>query len=177
MPLRRYIKDIIYGANDGVVTTFAVVAGVAGAGLSTKVILIIGFANLFADGFSMAVSDYLGTKSECEAGVGNSVECDKRHLLRSAWYTFWSFALGGFMPLLPYLYNIRVDARIAVVGADWMFAGSLICAGAALFVIGGLRTIFTGRNFFRSALEMLLVGGVAALVAYLAGNIISSLVS
>ena len=67
MLFKKYIKDIVYGANDGLVTTFAVVAGVVGANLPTTIILIVGFANLLADGFSMAVSDYLGTKSECEA--------------------------------------------------------------------------------------------------------------
>ncbi len=59
-----YIKDFIYGAIDGAVTTFAVVSGVAGAGLSSTVIIILGLANIVADGFSMAVSNYLGTKSE-----------------------------------------------------------------------------------------------------------------
>lgn len=59
-----YLKDFIYGAIDGAVTTFAVVAGVAGAGLSSGVIIVLGFANLLADGFSMAASNYLGTRAE-----------------------------------------------------------------------------------------------------------------
>lgn len=59
-----YLKDFVYGAIDGAVTTFAVVAGVAGAGLSSGIIIILGFANLIADGFSMAVSNYLGTRAE-----------------------------------------------------------------------------------------------------------------
>lgn len=59
-----YLKDFIYGAIDGAVTTFAVVAGVAGAGLSSGIIIILGFANLLADGFSMAISNYLGTRAE-----------------------------------------------------------------------------------------------------------------
>lgn len=61
-----YIGDVVYGANDGIVTTFAVVAGVAGAALSPKIVLILGFANLIADGISMAVGNFLGTKSENE---------------------------------------------------------------------------------------------------------------
>lgn len=62
----RYIKDLVYGANDGIITTFAVVAGVAGASLSSGIVILIGLANLLADGFSMAASNYLGTKSELE---------------------------------------------------------------------------------------------------------------
>jgi hypothetical protein len=62
----RYIGDIIYRASDGIVTTFAIVAGAKGALLSSTIIMILGIANLLADGFSMAAGNYLGTKSEIE---------------------------------------------------------------------------------------------------------------
>src|SRR5512134_389104 len=60
---RHYVRELIYGANDGIITTFAVVGGVAGGGLSLQVVLIIGAANLFADGLSMAVGNYLSIRS------------------------------------------------------------------------------------------------------------------
>lgn len=60
----NYLRDFIYGSIDGTITTFAIVSGVYGAGLSQKTIIILGFANVLADGFSMASSNYLGTKSE-----------------------------------------------------------------------------------------------------------------
>ncbi|SRR6266542_568163 len=63
-PAHNYLRDWIYGGIDGAVTTFAVVSGVAGAQLSPWIILALGFANLFADGFSMAASNFLGTKAE-----------------------------------------------------------------------------------------------------------------
>ncbi len=63
---RLYLPEFVYGGIDGAITTFAIVAGSLGASLSTSVILILGFANLFADGFSMAVSNYLSTKSQTE---------------------------------------------------------------------------------------------------------------
>ena len=63
-PRHNYLRDWVYGGIDGSVTTFAVVAGVVGAHLSTGVILILGAANLLADGFSMAASNYLATKAE-----------------------------------------------------------------------------------------------------------------
>jgi vacuolar iron transporter family protein len=59
-----YLKDFVYGAVDGAVTTFAVVSGVAGAQLPPAIVIIMGLANLLADGFSMAVSNYLGTRTE-----------------------------------------------------------------------------------------------------------------
>lgn len=63
-PTQVYIKDFVYGAIDGAVTTFAVVSGVAGAGMSSGIIIILGLANILADGFSMAVSNYLATKAD-----------------------------------------------------------------------------------------------------------------
>jgi len=63
-PRHNYLRDWIYGGIDGSVTTFAVVTGVVGAQLSPIVIVIMGFANLMADGFSMAASNFLGTKAE-----------------------------------------------------------------------------------------------------------------
>ena len=63
-PEQSYLRDWVYGGIDGAVTTFAVVAGVVGAGLSARTVLILGAANLLADGFSMAASNYSGTKTE-----------------------------------------------------------------------------------------------------------------
>lgn len=65
-PDTSYLRDWVYGGIDGAVTTFAIVAGSVGANLSTRVILILGVANLLADGFSMAAANYSGSKSENE---------------------------------------------------------------------------------------------------------------
>src|SRR5690625_7348329 len=63
-PTHSYLRVFIYGAMDGAITTFAIVSGVAGAGLSSGVVIIMGLANLLADGVSMGVSNYLGTRAE-----------------------------------------------------------------------------------------------------------------
>jgi vacuolar iron transporter family protein len=63
-PRSNYLRDWIYGGIDGAVTTFAIVAGVVGADLSAAVVLLLGFANLLADGFAMAASNYTATKAE-----------------------------------------------------------------------------------------------------------------
>jgi VIT1/CCC1 family predicted Fe2+/Mn2+ transporter len=76
---RSYLRDIIYGAIDGAVTTFAIVAGVVGAGLSTKVILILGIANVLADGFSMAAGNYSGTKAELD-DIRRIRDIEDRHI-------------------------------------------------------------------------------------------------
>lgn len=62
----NWLPDFVYGGIDGSVTTFAVVAGVTGAHLSVPIILIMGFANLLGDGFSMATGKYLSDKSELD---------------------------------------------------------------------------------------------------------------
>ena len=62
----NYLRDLIYGGIDGAVTTFAIIAGAVGAGLASYVVIILGIANLLADGFSMAASNYLGTRAECD---------------------------------------------------------------------------------------------------------------
>jgi VIT1/CCC1 family predicted Fe2+/Mn2+ transporter len=74
-----YMGDAVLGGIDGCVTTFAVVAGAVGAGFSAVVVIILGFANLLADGFSMAVSNYLNTKSQAEA-VEKARRMENRHI-------------------------------------------------------------------------------------------------
>ncbi len=77
----NYLRDFVYGAVDGTVTTFAVVSGVAGAGLSTGIIIILGFANLLGDGFSMAVGNFLGTRAE-EQLRQKAKKIEEQHILQ-----------------------------------------------------------------------------------------------
>ena len=74
-----YLRDWIYGAIDGGVTTFAIVAGVVGANLPSAVVLLLGFANLIADGFAMAASNYSGTKAELDE-YRRIVDIEHRHI-------------------------------------------------------------------------------------------------
>lgn len=75
----NYLGDFVLGAIDGAVTTFAVVSGSAGAGLPAGVAVVLGFANIFADGFSMAVSNYFSTKSEHEL-LDRARRREERHI-------------------------------------------------------------------------------------------------
>ncbi|QLC24813.1 hypothetical protein HFP57_07070 [Parasphingopyxis algicola] len=74
-----YVRDFVYGGIDGAITTFAIVAGVVGAALSANIILILGLANLLADGFSMAASNYSGTKTVID-NVERVREIEARHI-------------------------------------------------------------------------------------------------
>lgn len=159
---RHYIRDIVYAANDGIVTTFAVVAGVRGADLSPTVVLILGCANLAADGLSMAVGDYLGIKSERAAELRSSFnEWDETlHAAKHGAVTWVAFILAGVLPLVPFM---------AVLPVRQTFLLSTTLTALALFAVGALRTRITTRSWWRSGLEMLLVGGVAGAAAFLAG--------
>ncbi|WP_146344492.1 VIT1/CCC1 transporter family protein [Phaeobacter marinintestinus] len=76
---RGVLRDVVYGAIDGSVTTFAIVAGVAGAGLSPFIIVALGIANVLADGFSMAAGNYSGTKAEVD-NVKRIRAIEERHI-------------------------------------------------------------------------------------------------
>ncbi len=76
---KSYLRDMIYGAIDGAVTTFAIVAGVEGAGLPHSIIVTLGIANILADGFSMAASNYSGVKAELD-DRNRIIEIEKRHI-------------------------------------------------------------------------------------------------
>ncbi len=212
----RYIKDIVYGANDGVITTFAIIAGVAGAHIADPraTIVLLGVANVLADGFSMAVSNYLGSKSEGDvvsreyrdeaAEIVENPDAEREEmtqLLREEGYadtdaqtlsrlmlknksffadllmheefnvsnhergpilvgsllTFGAFVGAGLLPILPFI----VFSSITNI-----FLYSVVSTGVVLFVLGALRSIITKRSFFLSGLEMLLIGGFAASIAY-----------
>lgn len=165
----KYIGDMVYGANDGIITTFAIVAGVAGAGLSPTIVVILGVANLIADGFSMATSNYLARKSEREYKeklndeVGGVTFTNPLH---NAAATFISFVLAGFVPLIPYVFGLTENA----------FGWAILATSAILFTVGSLRTFVTGSPWFKSGMEMLLVGSLAAIVAYYIGYFLGNLV-
>lgn len=161
--LAYYIGDIVYGANDGIITTFAVIAGAAGAGLSSSVIIILGIANLVADGFSMGASRYLSLKSE-QAVAG--AEHD-----RSASYdgiaTFIAFVTAGCLPIIPFLIP---------AAADNAFEVSAAATATAFFLVGASRSFVIQKHPLIAGLEMLIVGGIASAIAYGIGSWVETLV-
>ena len=219
-PKQNYLRDWIYGGIDGSVTTFAVVTGVVGAHLSPAIIVIMGFANLFADGFSMAASNFLGTKAEHD-DILRLATIEHRHIemspegereevrqifaakgfdgtdlervvelitsdkdrwvrtmlteeyglplqARSPWMaavtTFSAFALCGLVPLVPYLLGMGNALTISI----------FLTAGVFL-LIGSIKSRWSTVSWWRSGLSTLLVGGVAAALAYVAGVFLRSL--
>ena len=224
----QYLGSLVYGGLDGIITTFAVVSGVAGAALAPQIIIILGLANVFADGFSMATGAYLSEKSESELyqrerqreawEVENYPEGEKEELyqlylqqgypeqdarqmveiksrdhkrwvdammleelslmpaesnpMTSALVTFGSFIIAGILPLLIYLidwiFHINLDPQVT-------FYSSIALSALALFGLGAAKVLVTERSPIRSGLEMLLVGGLAAAVAYVVGMLLKGI--
>ncbi len=163
--IRRYLKSLVYGGLDGIITTFAVVAGVAGASLSSGIILILGLANLLADGFSMAVGDYLSTRALREY-EGDSTK--SKIPLKNAFYTFFSFLIFGLIPLLAFIVSY-----FTFINNPLLF--SVVLTLISLFLLGVIKSKVTGKHPIISGLETLLIGGLAAGVAYIVGYLLSGL--
>ncbi|UWR21831.1 VIT1/CCC1 transporter family protein [Sulfitobacter sp. S190] len=216
---QSHLKDFIYGGIDGAVTTFAIVAGVEGAGLSHGVIVALGLANILADGFSMAASNYSGTKAELDdrkriikieqnhiaqhrAGEleelrqilqqrglsGEVLEKATQEIARNernwidlmlsyeyglaseepdprgaAIATFAAFMVAGAVPLVPF-----------VLGLPNPFFISIIATLLTFFLIGTGKSRWSLSRWWRSGFETLLIGGIAALIAYGVGGLFHS---
>ena len=163
---RHYIGDLIYGANDGIITTFAVVAGVTGGNLSARAILIVGAANLFADGLSMGVGNYLSIRSHESARAAQNLPEEEAAPARHGVATMLAFVAAGALPLIPYVVG-PVDAR---------FLLSILVTFAALFIVGSLRSFVTVYHWWRAGLEMLVLGALVAGAAYGSGALVAGVV-
>jgi vacuolar iron transporter family protein len=218
--MKWYFDDFIYGSIDGAVTTFAIVAGVVGAGLSPGIVLILGFANLFADGFSMAASNYQASKArnefvemkrkqeEWEIENLKDQERDeirdiykakgfKDELLdevvriitskKKVWVdtmmkeelglienkdpvtssvsTFVGFNVIGLIPLMPFVIFMIMGIELN----SEAFVYSTVSVMTAFFLVGVMKGKIVKKSMTRSGLNTLVIGGVAATVAYSVG--------
>ena len=166
----RYLPEFVYGATDGVVTTFAVVAGVLGASLSSAIILILGFANLFADGFSMATSDYLSTKARND--LRKRIKFPNTNPLKSAFMTFFAFFVIGFIPLLSFVIATITKNPYLV---ERQFLHSIMLTFFSLCIIGWWKGKISKKSEIKSMIQTVSIGGIAALIAFFIGYLIKRL--
>ena len=165
---KKYLAEFVYGATDGVVTTFAIIAGAVGAILSAKIILILGFANLLADGFSMASSNYLSTKSQKDLDGGRNT--NHKRPIKTAIATFCSFVFMGFVPLFSFVvapFNSFIDQNKFVISA--------ILTSVAFIVIGLIKGAITEKKKVNSAIESFLIGSLAAVISFTVGFLLRDL--
>ena len=230
-PITEYFKEVVYGGIDGIITTFAVVAGFSGAALSNEtttqlsflVVLLFGLANLLADGVSMGLGNFLSVRSDqtlyCGIRAKEQEEIqtnpahereetiailmhkgfseEDAHTLASIYQkneqywvdfmmnhelkipdptdenpaltgfaTFISFLFFGFIPLVPFIVLGSFEPRT-------VFIISSVGTTLALLLLGLLKWRVTRAPFWASVGEVMLVGGVAATVAFVVGSMFS----
>ena len=227
--MKVYFDDFIYGSIDGAVTTFAIVAGVMGASLSSVIILILGFANLFADGFSMAAANYQASKARNEFvemkrkqeewEIENLEEQERDEIRdiykekgfkdklledvvriitsrRKVWIdtmmkeelgliedgknpfhssvsTFVGFNLVGLIPLIPFMIFMIIGIELN----SEAFVYSTVSVLAAFFLVGMIKGKIVKKSMLYSGITTLIIGGIAAVVAYLVGYGLNFLIS
>lgn len=167
--IKRFLPEFVYGGVDGSVTTFAVVAGSLGASFSTSIMLILGFANLIADGFSMAVSDYLSVRSASD--LSPNKERYAKSPISSAIATYISFIIIGAIPIVSF---------ILAYGSAFFFKNqvviSVILTGVAFILVGAVKGKVIGKHPLRSSIETLAIGSIAALLAFIAGYFLRGII-
>lgn len=163
----KYLPEFVYGSIDGTVTTFAIIAGVAGAGLDSKIILILGFSNVLADGFSMASSNFLSEESHME---------QNRHSVphghspwKTAVATFISFVTIGSIPLISYVVSYFSPE---LIGNEFRTASILTLI--TFFIIGIVRGEVSQKSRIKTALQTCIIGIGAASVAYAVGSLLKN---
>ncbi len=166
--LYLYLGEFVYGGIDGTITTFAVVAGSVGANLETNIIVILGFANLLADGFAMSIGAYLSANTERDKS--HSKAFTKTPIFVGL-TTYMSFLILGFIPLLIYVIDL-------VHSVSWnLFTIASILTGLVFIFIGALKAFVTKKNFVKEITQTLILGALAAVVAFYVGDLLENLVN
>ncbi len=161
---RHYIRDLVYGANDGIITTFAVVSGATGGALSAAAVLIIGAANLAADGMSMGVGNLLAIRAHDRVRAAEGLPEEETYPWKHGTATLLAFVVAGAIPLLPFLF---ADAAARPI---W----STVLTFLALFFVGAARATLTAERWWRAGLETLSLGAVVAGASYGASALVAA---
>lgn len=161
---RHYIRDLVYGANDGIITTFAVVSGATGGSLSAAAVLIIGAANLAADGMSMGVGNLLAIRAHERVRAVEGLPEEEAYPWKHGIATLLAFVGAGAIPLLPFLFADPSRRPL------W----STVLTFLALFFVGAARATLTAERWWRAGLETLSLGAVVAAAAYGASALVAA---
>ena len=162
------LREIIFGVEDGAIGNLGVVVGMAQALAPNNLILLAGIATMFAQAISMSTGNYLSIKSEKEyfavkkkgRSYGRKYSEHKNPVTSSIVMAF-SVIIGAGIPLIAFF---LWESYSGIVPA-------IIITLIGLFVLGALKTKFTNKNWFRSGIEIAVVGFVAAVAGYLIGSL------
>ena len=166
-PRGKYIRSLIFGFNDGTVSNLALVAGLSGAMLGNKIVILGGLADMIAGAISMGLGNYIATKSQMEfyhrkyLKVNNMME---ENPVSVGGMTFFAFLIAAFIPVLPFFF-FPVQKALLIASVTCM---------SLLFLIGVSKSRFTGHHWFKSGIEMVIVGAIATLVSYYLGEVFNN---
>ncbi len=162
----KFIGEIVFGFEDGLISSLGIAAGLAGASLSNFIIIIGIIVQAFAGAVSMSAGTYLATKSEMQYLIVGRRHKDIRHHTKNpkvaAFFMFIPYILGSMVPIIPFLMAISQPLIPA-----------LIISVISLFAFGSLRTIITGGNWIKNGVEMVVIGMLAFAVGYFIGSLFS----
>lgn len=144
-----YTRNFIFGAEDSLVSTVGLLTGITSAGVAQNEIIISGIVLICVEAFSMSVGSFLSERATEESLSGYNQK--ESNSLTAAAIMFVSYLISGLVPLLPYL----------IVTVDKAFWWSIVASLIALIVLGVVSAKILETKITRSALRMLVVGGLA----------------
>ncbi len=151
-----YLRSTVFGFQDALVSTTGVIVGVAAGTQDKQIVLLAGVVTIMVEALSMAVGQYMSEKTVHQMDkTGKHTD----NLYVGALIMYGSYFLGGLVPLTPIVLYRLPEASILSI------AFSLI----GLFVLGITRAKIVKESPFRSALEVLILGGAATGIGLLVG--------
>lgn len=170
----KHLSEVVFGAMDGTVTTFAVVAAAVGAGLSSTAIIILGVANLVGDGFSMGAGAYLSAKSRRDLKIRDKQVITGHSPLLTAIVTYGAFVIVGSTAIIVYVIDAIFNLNL---GRFVLFGLSALIIAATFVVIGFLKARITKTSHWRSVIETLGLGVVAAVLTFILGDYLENVLN
>lgn len=152
--VKRNIKPIIFGLQDGLVSTMGVITGIAEGSRDKFIILLSGLIVVVVEALSMASGEYLSSKSETELTKKRVVNPKVAGIFMGV-----SYMVGGSVPVIPYIF---ASGRSAIYL-------SVLATMFALFIVGYVKSKFVKVDALKGGLEMLIIAGASALVGYIVG--------
>lgn len=155
-----YMRNFVFGVEDSLVSTVGMLSGIAVAQTPGPTIILAGIVLIFVEAFSMGVGSFLSedTAQEYMKGENASTKISKT----AALIMFVAYFIAGFIPLSPYLFLDPASALPI----------SIVFSSIALFILGGVGSVVSKIPFWKGALKMLIIGGIAITLGVVVGTIV-----
>lgn len=163
-----FLKSLVYGGTDGIITMFNIISGVEGAKLNHLIIFLIGFGTLIGDAISMGFSDFLSFKADnkYQKNIDNNIKIvnDPK---KNGIITFISFIMFGLIPLSCYLLYSKYSNN--------KYTNTFLSTIISLFILGSVQSIFTKEKWYKSGLYISFYGIIASSMSFGIGRTMSKL--